>query len=144
MYEIEIHQHNCGKAGSHPARFGSVLRHIQENLGDDLDLSSLAKVAGLSPCYFARVFKEVTGLAPHQYLLEERIRRAEQLLSNSSARISTIAYELGFSSQAHFTVVFRQLTGTTPGAYRVACVSRLNSAAPAPNYATTPMAQVWE
>ncbi len=101
-----------------PRRLRLVLDHIEENLACDLSLAELAVVAAMSPCRFARAFRESMGLPPHQFVLRKRIARARALLEAGSAPLSEISASLGFDSQSHFTDVFRKLVGTTPAAYR--------------------------
>ncbi len=99
-------------------RFKRVLDYIQASLGDELSLNELASVAGYSPNYFLGAFKRATGRSPHIYLTEQRILRACELLKNPHRPIVAVALEVGFSSQSHFTSVFRRLRKTTPAAYR--------------------------
>lgn len=101
-------------------RLRLVCEYIEENLQNDLDLTSLAALACLSKSHFLRSFKQSTGMTPHRYVIRERIARARQLLSDPRLPIAEIAYLLGFSSQSHFTGAFRQTTGTTPKAFRAA------------------------
>jgi AraC family transcriptional regulator len=100
------------------ARLRHLLAYMQEHLADDLSLPELAGVAQMSPYYFSRLFKESTGLSPHQYLLHQRVERAKHLLADPRRRIADVSQGLGFAAQSHFTAVFRKLVGTTPRAYR--------------------------
>ena len=95
-----------------------VLEYIDAGLGDDLSVTELAEVAGLSTAHFSRLFRATFDKSPHRFVLERRIRAAEKLLSNGQQTIAQVAYQLGFSSQAHFTQMFRRLTGRTPGQSR--------------------------
>lgn len=99
-------------------RAARVLEYIDAGLGDDLSVTALAEVAGLSTAHFSRLFRATFDMPPHRFVLERRIRAAEKLLSSGQQTIAQVAYHLGFSSQAHFTQVFRQLTGRTPGQSR--------------------------
>ena len=105
-------------AGNEGQRFKRVLEYIQSSLGDEVSLNDLADVAGYSPNYFLGAFKRATGQSPHIYLTEQRITRACELLLNPHRSIVSVALEVGFSSQSHFTSVFRRLRKTTPAAYR--------------------------
>jgi AraC family transcriptional regulator len=89
-------------------------------LDQPLGLADLAALVQLSPPHFLRMFKHATGLAPHQYVLTQRIERAKGLLRTSMLAIGEIAFHLGFQTQSHFTMHFRRLTGLTPTAYRQA------------------------
>jgi AraC-like DNA-binding protein len=95
-----------------------VLEHMQANLDQELSVTALAAVAQISPFYFSRLFKQSTGLSPHQYLLRQRILRAQELLADPSRRVAEVSYELGFPHQSHFTTVFGKLVGMTPRAYQ--------------------------
>ncbi|QEH38673.1 Transposon Tn10 TetD protein [Aquisphaera giovannonii] len=81
-------------------------------------MARLAQVAGLSPYHFLRVFKRATGRSPHRYIIEQRVNRAADLLRDPRRTIVEVAYEVGFCSQSHLTVVFRRFMKTTPAAYR--------------------------
>ena len=95
-----------------------VISYLQLNLERSVSLSELAKVVQLSPSRFARGFKQATGISPHQYILKCKIERARELLKDPLLSIADISYTLSFSSQSHFTTVFRRFTGVTPNTYR--------------------------
>lgn len=109
---------NAFKGGIGPRRLRLVLDYIEENLANDLSMAELGAVVEMSPCRFARVFREAMGLPPHQFVLRKRIARARAMLEASSIALTEISTSLGFESQSHFTAVFRRLVGTTPAAYR--------------------------
>jgi AraC family transcriptional regulator len=95
-----------------------VLEYINANLHQDVKLEDIAKVAGMSQYYFCRLFSKSMNIPPYQYLTQQRIERAKQLLKFSEITISDIAYSCGFNSQSHLTQQFRKLTGVTPKVYR--------------------------
>jgi AraC family transcriptional regulator len=95
-----------------------VLEYVEAHLGDDLSVAGLAGVAGLSTAHFSRLFRATFGRSPHGFVLERRVRAADEMLRRGQLSIAQVAYRLGFSSQAHFTQVFRRLTGRTPGRWR--------------------------
>jgi AraC family transcriptional regulator len=95
-----------------------VLDYIHDQLDGDLKLVDLAAIAGLSPYHFSHLFKRSMGMAPHQYVLHQRIERAKQLLRQSDRPIVEIALGCGFSSHSHLSQQFRRATGSTPSAYR--------------------------
>ncbi len=88
------------------------------NLGEDLPLKALAKQAGLSPYYFARLFRATTGASPHQFILARRLETAQRLLRETKETLADVALETGFASQSHLTRMFRRWFGLTPRAYR--------------------------
>jgi len=106
------------RGGLSPAKLRLVKAFVNENLTSSLSLTDIAKLVQMGPCHFARAFKESTGLSPHQYVLRRRIDRAVEMLKDERSSLAGIAYDLGFSSQGHFTTVFRKFTGTQPSNYR--------------------------
>jgi AraC family transcriptional regulator len=95
-----------------------VMDYISDNLDAELKIPEIAQQVHMSPSHFTRQFKLATGLAPHQYIMQKRIEAAKKMLSETEIPIAQIALEIGFQSQSRFTTLFRQLTGTTPRAYR--------------------------
>ena len=100
-------------------RLRQVRAFIADNYENDLSLTELARVAGMSTFHFAREFKRTTGTTPHQYLMKFRIERAKALLAKSEIPLVEVGFRSGFSHQSHFTRLFRKLTGTTPHSYRL-------------------------
>lgn len=101
-----------------PAQLRRVVLFIEDNLDGPLTLPLLAAQTGLSPSHFARRFKASTGMAPHGYVLARRINAAKKMLLESEMPLAEIAVATGFSSQGHFTGMFRRHVGITPGGYR--------------------------
>lgn len=97
-----------------------VIEYIHEHLALELSLTALAQIADMNLYRFARAFKYAIGVPPHQYVLQQRIERAKFLLVNTDLAIHDISYQLGFSSQSHFTTAFRRAIGVTPKAFREA------------------------
>jgi AraC family transcriptional regulator len=95
-----------------------VIEYINENLEHDLSLDAIAATIGMSSYHFARMFKQSIGLAPHQYVIERRLKQAQVLLTTTELTILEVSFRVGFKSQSHFTRLFRKLTGITPRAYR--------------------------
>ena len=95
-----------------------VTEYINDNLEHDLSLNAIAATIGMSSYHFARMFKQSIGLAPHQYVIERKLKRAQVLLTTTELTILEVCFRVGFKSQSHFTRLFRKLTGITPRAYR--------------------------
>jgi AraC-like DNA-binding protein len=91
---------------------------LSENLDGGLSLADVAAECGLSPGHFSRSFARSMGMPPHRWLRGQRIEKAKSLLSNSRLPLPEIARAAGFSDQSHFTRVFSDLTGSSPGAWR--------------------------
>jgi AraC-like DNA-binding protein/PAS domain-containing protein len=95
-----------------------VCEFVESHLEDDINLETLAAEARLSVYHFARGFKLSTGVSPHRYVLEQRVKRARQLLVQTDLPLSAIASAVGFFDQGHFSRQFRSLVGTTPSSFR--------------------------
>lgn len=107
------------RGGLSAQRLRHVMEFVAENYSQDIRLSQLAEVAGMSSFHFAREFKRTTGTTPHQYLIKFRIERAKALLGEGEMPLIEVGLQSGFSHQSHFTRLFRRLTGTTPQSYRL-------------------------
>ncbi len=119
--------HNAGHKVSEPSTedrlqprsIKQVLEYIDSSLGSELDRDSLAKIAGVSPCHFSRLFRQSVGMTPKQYILKARIERVKNLLdSQNDLLLKEIAESLGFTDQAHLSREFTRQVGVPPGAYR--------------------------
>jgi AraC family transcriptional regulator len=99
-------------------RLREAIAYINEHLDYSLTLAELAASVQMSPHYFATLFKQSTGLTPHQYVMKCRIDKAKQLLHIPELTLVEICQQVGFQSQSHFTKVFREHTKTTPKVYR--------------------------
>ena len=95
-----------------------VRRYIRLYAAENPDNQRIGQEFGYHPVYIATLFRERTGMTLHHAILEDRIHLACQLLTRTDRSVEEIAYGTGFSSRSHFCTVFRELTGTTPGAYR--------------------------
>jgi AraC family transcriptional regulator len=104
--------------GLSQGKLQQVLDYVDSYLDQNLSLTELAALVHTSPYHFARLFKQSTGVPPHQYLNNCRIKKAKQLLAQQDLSILEIAQQVGFQSQSHFTTLFRRSLGVTPTAYR--------------------------
>ncbi|MCI6594952.1 MAG: AraC family transcriptional regulator [Firmicutes bacterium] len=95
-----------------------VKNYIRSHLTSHLTLSDISKHIGVSEEYLSRHFRAVTGIGIHSYIMDERIQAAKNLLCEEKLSIEQIANYLDFSSQSHFTAVFRKAVGTTPAIWR--------------------------
>ena len=100
-------------------RLQIALNYINDHLDRNIGLDSIATELGMSSYYFCRLFRQSMGIAPYQYLLQQRVERAKQLLRHQPHRpIVDIALDCGVASQSHLNRHFRKLTGMTPYRYR--------------------------
>jgi AraC family transcriptional regulator len=91
-----------------------AIDYIHSHLNQDLSLAELAGIINISPTYFASLFKQSMGIAPHQYVIQQRVEQAKFMLSKTDLAIADIALKVGFSSQSHLTYQLKRLTGMTP------------------------------
>ncbi|WP_337270405.1 AraC family transcriptional regulator [Oryzifoliimicrobium ureilyticus] len=92
---------------------------MRENLAGEISVAEIAEVTGLSAGHFAQGFKNVTGVTPHQWLIQARVGAAKDLLAAHDISIKEIAKACGFVDQSHFTKVFLKEVGTTPAQWRI-------------------------
>ena len=107
-------------------------QYIEDHLEEPILISDLARCAFLSTSYFCRVFKADTGESPHAFVMRVKIDRAQTLMLRTTLAMSQIALACGLADQSHLCRCFRQLTGTTPAAWRRASIRAMQPiAAPA-------------
>ena len=100
-------------------RLDAMLDFIDSRLTDQLKVDELAARAGVSRAHFIRRFRDVTGMSPHRYITLRRIEKAKELLLMPRHEgLASIALDVGFSNQSHFTQVFHAVTGQTPSQFR--------------------------
>lgn len=104
--------------GKNGTQIKSVLRFIRKNYADHLTLSDLADIAGMSSEHFCRVFHQIIGRSPVDYLNYYRIECASELLCSTSDTITEIAYSCGFRDLSYFNRLFHRYKNTSPGQYR--------------------------
>ena len=92
--------------------------HLDTAPLDIISVGSSAEAAGLSLHHFHRLFREVNGLTPHQYLTRRRMEEARRLLTETNRPIGRIALEVGIADPSAFSRLFRAATGFTPSSFR--------------------------
>lgn len=107
------------KAKSNSQPFHAVLNYIDRNLVGDIKIEDLCRVAGMSKSSFYRAFTEEYGITPVQLILEERLKKAKEMLQEGAVQsIKEAAYASGFNDPNYFTRAFRKVEGVTPSAFR--------------------------
>lgn len=96
----------------------NAINYIRSNMAENITIDSLASKANLSAYYFAHCFKEQTGFAPMEFVINTRLNQAKILLVRTSKSISEIAYEVGYSSAGSLINIFVKKEGMPPGQYR--------------------------
>ncbi|MBE9040086.1 helix-turn-helix domain-containing protein [Oscillatoriales cyanobacterium LEGE 11467] len=100
------------------AKVRVAIEYINDRLTQKLSLAEIADATGISQYHLCRLFKQVTGQSPWQYVIQQRIEIAKQQLKTSKHTIAEISDRLGFSSQGQFSNFFRKHTGISPMTYR--------------------------
>jgi len=93
------------------------IKYVEEHATEKIRMSDLEGFLGYSSTWIQKSFRQVTGMAPHQYQLRYRIDRARELLLSDGKSVTGVALECGFSSGQHFSSVFKKITGLTPTRY---------------------------
>src|SRR6202048_3438572 len=91
---------------------------LRANLKGSVALKEVARECGLSVGYFSHAFRRTLGVAPHKWLIEQRVVLSKEKLRDDGLSLSDVAAECGFSDQSHLTRAFRQTVGVSPGAWR--------------------------
>jgi AraC-like DNA-binding protein len=103
------------KEGSAGNIIAPAIRYIESNYQNPrLSNTELAEVCNISEVYFRKLFAEAYKTTPKQFILDIRINKAKQLLSEGIFKISAIAVQCGFTNQYHFCRIFKEKTGVTP------------------------------
>ena len=107
------------RAGLVDRRIRRALELMHTHMERDLSLEELAAAAYLSSFHFARLFKKLTGTAPHAYLAALRMAEAERLLAETDLAITQVSQRVGYGSPSHFAKAFRAASGFSPRAFRL-------------------------
>jgi len=93
---------------------------MDEHSHEPIDLEGTARAAGLSAFHFLRLFANVLGVTPHQYLVRSRLRHAARLLADHDVPITDVAFDVGFGDLSNFVRTFHRAAGVSPRAFRQA------------------------
>lgn len=106
------------KSGATSKPVADAIEYIYVNLTERITVEDIAEHAGISVGHLSRLFKRETGVAVSDYIREKKVEKAQDLLRYSDWSLIDITNYLSFSSQSHFTQIFRNFTGMTPKRYR--------------------------
>ncbi len=108
--------------GRETRRVVDAIRLVESDAARPLELKEMAAVAGMSKYHFLRVFRRLTGMTPHRYLISARLRRAALALASSRRPVIAVALDAGFGDLSTFNKTFRAAFGLTPTQYRASRV----------------------
>ena len=103
---------------THVQRIAEAVSYIEANFAESVTLDELTQRAHCSATQLRRIFQEVYGVSPHEYLTRTRANRAMMMLRDSDQDVTSIAHACGYNDSNYFARSFRKSTGLTPTAYR--------------------------
>jgi len=114
MYPIATPEHQR----THFQELQRVITFLERSFVDEISVSRLAEIAGISVAHLNRRFRQLLRLSPMEYVHSLRLHESKRLLATTDKNTGQIAVAVGFCDQSHFTKRFRKATGMTPLAYR--------------------------
>ena len=105
-------------AATHTDSYSEVLRYIEDHYSEQIRLSDLAELAGITEQHLCRLFKTNLEMRPMEFITRVRIMHAKELLMFSEKPISEISAESGFQDSSYFSVVFKKYEGMSPAEFR--------------------------
>ncbi|MDE6592302.1 MAG: AraC family transcriptional regulator [Oscillospiraceae bacterium] len=121
-YLIEFHRHMDSNADSSRSRQMSallpVLRFMNDSFRNDISMTQLSGLMGVTPQHFCRVFKKAMNISPNKFLTQIRLDEAKRLLIERDASVSEAAAKSGFMDAVYFSTVFRKHEGVSPAEYK--------------------------
>jgi AraC-like DNA-binding protein len=107
------------KLGSHEnRRIRRAEEFLRENFTSEFSLAEVSAIAEISPFYFIKLFKLQTGKTPYEFVLDIKIDRAKELLTEKGKNITEVCISCGFNNPSHFSSIFKRKTGVSPTEYR--------------------------
>lgn len=120
-YEYESYRKNGSGSGEEDKEESPVQKamdYIRKNVDRDLGRSEIAEAIFLNPEYLSRLFKKETGSSLGDYIITEKMRVAQALLTDTNIPVSLVASKVGYSNFSYFSQVFKKHTGMSPVEYR--------------------------
>lgn len=127
FYEKELHRIR-GVVYSNQGQLDTVIgirNHIETNYASQLNLDQLSHIGFVSKYHLLRLFKRYYGLTPKQYLIDKRIEKAKEYLSDEMT-VTETCFAVGFESLGSFSTLFKNKTGKSPRQFQKEQLSRSN------------------
>ncbi len=112
---ISLAENNSNKLGD---RLATVINFIKQHLSQKITVEKLAQIACMSKPLFYRNFKERFGISPIEFVLQQRINLAKELLKNPLLSITDVCYQCGFNNLNYFSKQFKRIEGASPTVWR--------------------------
>ncbi len=113
-----LERSDISSGGLAPWQVTRLNAFIVRNISQSILIEDLAHLCNLSTSYFSAAFKATYGVSPHNHLIHCRVEHAKKLMLEGNAPLCEIALDCGLADQAHLSRIFRNITGTTPSAWR--------------------------
>ena len=107
-----------GDEGEKQDIVGAVKRYVREHISEDIYIADIARQVYLNDQYLMRTFKKTTGISILEFITDERVRLAKELLVGTDYPVKQVADSVGYGNYSYFTKLFKRNTGLTPQAYR--------------------------
>ena len=118
-YRQMLEEINQLKGSKHYKMIEKMQEYVKQHYQDiNMSVESLADIAGYTPYYFSKIFKEITGMNVTDFIRKIRINKAKELLGNDSCKINEVPSLTGFTNISHFYSVFKKDVGLTPSTFR--------------------------
>lgn len=116
VFTLESNRHINGSIN--PKIIDKARCFMQENVDADLEMPKVAEFLNMSYSSFRHMFKQYTGMAPSQYYLNMKIKRAKDMLRSTTASVKEVSFALHFETPEYFSKIFKKKTGMTPTQFR--------------------------
>ena len=118
LMDVQLYAALPGEDEAKPSAVAEAAAYIREHYKESPSIEELAKIAALSPYHFIRIFRKETGMTPHEYIIDLKIRTAKYLLRHTALTTKEICESAGFSCESVFYATFRRICGHSPKEYR--------------------------
>ncbi len=127
QHMLSLSGQNMAAAGnpSQTQLYSDIVDYINYFINDNLKVAHIASHFGYNEKYLSRYFREISGISLKQYILNQKIERANFLLSDTNMAVGSIADSLGFSDYHNFARTYKNITSMTPSEYRTMYAKRI-------------------